>query len=70
MVGKEDKVLQDYVSPQASDITSSIVSLAIKANNFKLRPILVTFVERDQFVDTPLGTPTCIFIISLRYAIL
>ena len=47
------RVLRDYALPQASSITSSIVSPAIKANNFELSPALVMFFERDQFGGHP-----------------
>jgi len=41
------RVLQDYAFPQASDITSSIVAPIVEANNFELRPALISFVEKD-----------------------
>jgi len=45
MAEREPKVFWDYVLPQASDITSAIVSPTVEANNFELRPALVSFVE-------------------------
>jgi len=57
MGGRDIRVLQDYALPQVSGITSSIVSLALKENNFKLSPVLVTFVERDQFSRHPSNNP-------------
>jgi len=50
-------VLWDYTLPQASGIILSIVSPAIKANNFELSPALITFVERDQFGGHPSKNP-------------
>ena len=38
MVEGANRVLRDYALPQALSITSSIVSLAIEANNCKLNP--------------------------------
>jgi len=43
------RVLRDYALPQASGITSSIVSPAVEANNLELIPALISFVEREQF---------------------
>jgi len=53
----DNRVLQDYALSQASGITSSIVSPAIEANNFKLNPALITFVERDQFGELISNNP-------------
>ena len=51
------RVLRDYVLPQATTLTSSIVNLAVEANNFELRPALVSFVEKDQFSGRPTENP-------------
>ena len=51
------RVLRDYVLPQATALTSSIVNLAVEANNFELRPALVSFVEKDQFSGRPTENP-------------
>jgi len=50
-------VLRDYAPPQASGVTSSIVSPAIEGNNFELNPALISFVERDQFGGYPSDNP-------------
>ena len=42
---------------QATCLTSSIVNLAIEANNFELRLVLVSFVEKDQFSRHPMENP-------------
>jgi len=52
-MAEDHRVLRDYALPQASGITSSIVSPAVKANNFKLSPTLISFVERQQFAGHP-----------------
>jgi len=65
MVEREKRVLQDYALPQASSITSSIISPMIEADNFKLNPALITFMERDQLGDILQITPTCTFANSL-----
>jgi len=51
------RLLRDYVLPQASGITSSIVSPAVEANNFELSPALISFVEREQFAGHPSENP-------------
>ena len=49
MAQEDNRVLRDYALPQASGVTSSIVSPVIKANNFEL----ISFVKRDQFGGYP-----------------
>ena len=44
-MAEDQRVLRDYALPQASGITSSIVSPAVDANNFELSPSLISFVE-------------------------
>ena len=56
-MAEDHRVLHDYVLPQASRITSSIVSPAVKANNFEPSLALITFVEREQFAGHPLENP-------------
>jgi len=57
MVEQDPRVLRDYALPRASDITSSIFDLAVKANNFELRLALVPFVEKDQLGGCPTENP-------------
>ena len=57
MAGQDNQLLRDYAPVQASGITSSIVNLTVEANNFKLSPALITFVERDQFGGHPSENP-------------
>jgi len=56
-MGEDNRVLCDYTLPQASGVTSSIVSPTIEANNFELNPALITFVEQEQFGRHPLKNP-------------
>jgi len=51
------RVLRDYALPQASGITSFIVSPAVEANTFELSPELISFVEREQFDGHPSENP-------------
>ena len=57
MAQEDNRVLRDYALPQASGITSSIVSPAVEANNFELNPALISFVEREQFSGHPSENP-------------
>jgi len=54
-MAEDNRVLRDYALSQALGVTSSIVSLAIEANNFKLSRTLISFVEREreQFAGHP-----------------
>jgi len=56
-MGEDHRVLRDYALPQASGITSSIVSPAVEANNFELSPALISLVEREQFAGHPSEDP-------------
>ena len=57
MAETNPRVLRDYGLPQAIGLTSSIVNPTIEANNFELRPALVSFVEKDQFSGRPTENP-------------
>jgi len=54
---EDNRVLRDYALPQALGITSSIVSPLVEVNNFELSPMLITFVEQDQFCGHPSDNP-------------
>jgi len=70
MAQEDNRVLRDYAMPQASGFTSSIVSPTIEANNFELNPVLISFVELDQFGGYLRTTPTRTFVNFLRSATL
>ena len=57
MAKRDPRVLQDYVLPQATDLTSPIMNPAIEVNNFELRPALISFVEQNQFGGRPTENP-------------
>ena len=57
MAGQDQRLLCDYALPQPSSITSSIVNPTVEANNFGLSPVLITFVERNQFGGHPSDNP-------------
>ena len=58
---EDNRVLRDYALPQALGITSSIVSPLVEVNNFELSPMLITFVEQDQFCGHPSDNPNTHF---------
>ena len=57
MAGRDNCVLRDYVLPQLSGITSSVVNATVEVNNFELRPALTSLVERDKFGGCPFENP-------------
>jgi len=57
MTEGNNRVLRDCALLQASGITSFIVSPTVEANNFELIPILIPFVEREQFGRDPSENP-------------
>ena len=57
MAERNPRVLPDYVLPQATGLTSSIVNPAVEVNNFELRPAPVSFMEKDQFSGQPTENP-------------
>ena len=57
MAERVPRVLRDYVLPQATGLTSPIVNPAVEANNFELRPALISFVEQKQFGGHPSENP-------------
>ena len=48
-MAEDNRLLRDYALRQASGITSSIISPAVEANIFELSPVLISFVQRQQF---------------------
>jgi len=57
MAEGDNRVLREYALPQALGITSSIITPAIKANNFGLNPVLITSVEWELFSEYPSDNP-------------
>jgi len=56
--GKQRRTLRDFVTPGVQGIASSIAYPNVEANNFELRPALVSMVHQSQFGGTPLKTLT------------
>jgi len=57
LMAEDNRVLRDYALPQASGVTSSIVSPTVEANNFELSSALISFVGREQFAGHPSENP-------------
>ena len=53
----DNRVLRDYALSQASDITSSIISFVVEANNFELHPSQISSVQREHFDGHPSKNP-------------
>ena len=52
--GDQRMTLREFVTPGVQGITSSITRLTIDANNFELKPALISMVQQSQFGGTPL----------------
>ncbi|XP_057495663.1 uncharacterized protein LOC130780659 [Actinidia eriantha] len=53
----KSRTLKDYVRPVVNDNYSGIRRQTINANNFKLKPDLISMVQQAQFSGSPLGNP-------------
>lgn len=53
MVVDENKLLRDYAAPSTRYLRSSIQRSPIEANNFELKPTLLSMVQQNQFGGTP-----------------
>lgn len=53
----KNKLLKDYATPSARELRSSIRRLLIDANNFELKPSLLSMMQQNQFggilIDDP-----------------
>jgi len=61
MVGGEDdqrRTLWDFVTPGIQGIAFSTVLPNVEAQNFKLKPALISLLQQFQFGGTPLQDPT------------
>jgi len=51
---EQRRMLRDFVTPRVQDITSSIAHPNVEANNFELKPALISIVQQSQLGSTPL----------------
>ena len=47
--GNQRRTLMDFVTPGVQDIASSIACINVDANNFELKPALISMVQQSQF---------------------
>jgi len=52
-------MLRDFITPGIQGIASSIARPNIEANNFELKPTLISMVQQPQFGGTHLEDPNC-----------
>ena len=50
--------MEDFWRPIIQEEYSAIRQPTVDANNFELKPALITLVQQHQFTTTPLKTPT------------
>ena len=56
-VPPERDTMEDFWRPVIQDEYSAVRQLAIDANNFELKPALITMVQQNQFTGHPLKIP-------------
>jgi len=54
MAGEERRTLHHFITLGVQGIASSIAPPAVDANNFELKPSLISVVQQSQFCETPL----------------
>ena len=53
----QPRTLKDYVRPIVNDNYSGVRRQTINANNFELKPALISMVQQAQFSKSPLDDP-------------
>lgn len=53
----ENRALRDFITPNVHGLHSSIVCPPIKANNFEIKPFLLSMVQQNRFLGSPLKDP-------------
>ncbi|WJX45921.1 hypothetical protein P8452_32768 [Trifolium repens] len=66
--GPQARPLRSYAIPSQVEQHNSIAAPAIEANNFELKPSLLTVVQQNQFSGNPTGDPNLHLSIFLQYA--
>ena len=56
-VPQERDTMEDFCRPVIPDEYSTVRQLAIDANNFELKPALITMVQQNQFIGHPSEDP-------------
>ena len=55
--GEQRMMLRDFVAPRVQGIALSIAHSNIDANNFELKPALISIVQQSYFGGIPLEDP-------------
>ncbi|KAK2449189.1 hypothetical protein QL285_008407 [Trifolium repens] len=66
--GPQERPLRSYAIPSQQEPHNSIAAPAIEANNFELKPSLLTAVQQNQFSENPTDDPNLHLSIFLQYA--
>ncbi|PNX70015.1 hypothetical protein L195_g057035, partial [Trifolium pratense] len=66
--GPQDRPLRSYAIPSQEEPHNSIAAPAIEANNFELKPSLLSAVQQNQFSGNPTDDPNLHLSIFLQYA--
>ena len=62
----QPRTLKDYVWPVVNENNSSIRRQTINANNFELKPTLISIVQQAQFSESPLDDPNIHLVMFLE----
>ncbi|XP_020258488.1 uncharacterized protein LOC109834881 [Asparagus officinalis] len=65
--GNQDRSLKEFASPTTHSSQSSILKPNVAANNFELKPSLLSMVQQNQFGGTPTEDPNLHISIFLEY---
>ncbi|MCI38543.1 hypothetical protein A2U01_0059771, partial [Trifolium medium] len=63
-----NRPLKSYAIPSQAEPHNSIVAPAIEANNFELKPSLISLVQQNQFSGNPNKDPNLHLAVFLQYA--
>ena len=66
--GPQNRPLKYNVIPSQDEPHNSIATPTIKENNFELKPSLLSFVQQNQFSDSPMEDPNLHLSVFLQYA--
>lgn len=53
----DDKPLKDYAAPSAKELRYNIIRPLSDANNFELKPSLLSMIHQNQFEGMPMNDP-------------
>ena len=62
-----NRTLKDFAMSNAQGLDSSITRPTVEANNFELKPTLLSIVQQDQFGGSPTENPNLHLSVFLEY---